>query len=144
MKIVRFEDVGSWQEGRKLCTMIYEITQHGQFSKDFGLRDQIRRAAVSVISNIAEGFDSKSNMEFHRFLIYARRSVSEVKSQLYVALDVKYIDQEKFNVIYRQADSIGKLINGFVRFLSSTKKSISKQRNNQLTNKLANKQTIHQ
>jgi four helix bundle protein len=143
MKIIRFEDIGSWQEGRKLCTMIYGITQYGQFNKDFGLRDQIRRAAVSVISNIAEGFDSKSNIEFHRFLIYARRSISELKSQLYVALDVKYISRSEFDTIYMQAEKTAKLTNGFVRFLSQHKKSAPKSSNENL-NKLANKQTIHQ
>lgn len=123
MKIVRFEDIQSWQEGRKLCKMIYEISRRGQFSKDFGLRDQIQRAAVSIISNIAEGFDSKSNIEFHRFLIYARRSISEVKSQLYVALDTKYISQAEFDSIYSQAEKVAKLTNGFVRFLSLNRKS---------------------
>ena len=131
MKIVRFEDVESWKEGRKLCNMIYEIARHEQFSRDFGLRDQIQRAAVSIVSNIAEGFDSKSNAEFHRFLVYARRSVSEVKSQLYVAVDAKYISQEEFDHIYGQADKVGKLTNGFLRFLSANKKSKPKQTNQQ-------------
>ena len=134
MKIVRFEDVQSWQEGRKLCKMIYEISRRGQFSKDFGLRDQIQRAAVSIISNIAEGFDSKSNIEFHRFLIYARRSISEVKSQLYVAVDAKYISQQEFDLIYGQADKVGKLTNGFLRFLSQNKKSMPKSSDKKQTN----------
>ena len=131
MKIVRFEDVESWKEGRKLCNMIYAIARHEQFSRDFGLRDQIQRAAVSIVSNIAEGFDSKSNAEFHRFLVYARRSISEVKSQLYLAVDAKYISPEEFDLIYSQADKVGKLTNGFLRFLSANKKSKPKQTNQQ-------------
>lgn len=131
MKIVRFEDVESWKEGRKLCNMIYAIARHEQFSRDFGLRDQIQRAAVSIVSNIAEGFDSKSNAEFHRFLVYARRSISEVKSQLYLAVDAKYISPEEFDLIYSQTDKVGKLTNGFLRFLSANKKSKPKQTNQQ-------------
>jgi len=134
MRIVRFEDVESWKEGRKLCNMVYEAARHGQFSRDFGLRDQIQRAAVSIVSNIAEGFDSKSNAEFHRFLVYARRSISEVKSQLYVAVDAKYISQEEFDLIYSQADKVGKLTNGFLRFLSANKKSKPKSTDNNQTN----------
>jgi len=142
MKIVRFEDVESWKEGRKLCNMVYEIARHGQFSRDFGLRDQIQRAAVSIVSNIAEGFDSKSNAEFYRFLIYARRSISEVKSQLYVAIDAKYISQQEFNIIYNQADKVGKLTNGFLRFLSANKKSKPRLPNNKQTNEQANEITF--
>jgi len=115
--------------------MIYGMTTKGRFQADFGLGDQIQRASVSAISNIAEGFESKSNAEFHRFLVYARRSVSEVKSQLYVALDEKYISDREFDLTYGQAEKTGKLINGFIRFLSSTTKP---KPGNQLTIKQAN------
>ena len=88
--ISRFEDVLAWQEARKLVKMIYLLTNLGAIGKDFGLRDQIRRAAVSVMTNIAEGFDCDSKAEFGRFLGIARRSAVEVQSLLYTALDINY------------------------------------------------------
>jgi four helix bundle protein len=94
--IKRFEDLHAWQSARELVRMVYEDTGQKEFSRDFGLKDQIRRAAVSVMSNIAEGFGSGSDAEFVRFLGIARRSDSEVQSQSYVALDLKYISQEHF------------------------------------------------
>ncbi len=90
-KIRRFEDLQSWQKARQLTNLIYELTSHPEFAKDFRLRDQIRDAAGSVMHNIAEGFDAGSNPEFIRFLKMARRSASEVQSQLYLSLDRKYI-----------------------------------------------------
>ena len=84
--ITKFEDLIAWQEARKLVSMIYKITSDGLFSKDFGLKDQIQRAAVSSMTNIAEGFDNESTVEFARFLGMARRSSVEVQSLLYVAL----------------------------------------------------------
>lgn len=126
MRLLRFEDIEGWKEGRVLCEMVYNVTEKGRFGRDFGLRDQIRRAAVSVMSNIAEGFDSRSNREFSRFLVISRRSVSEVKSQLYVALDRGYIAADEFDRIYKQCDNVGKLVNGFLRFLSASKKGDGK------------------
>ena len=123
MRILRFEDIDSWKEGRILCGMVYDASENVRFKNDFGLKDQIRRAAV--ISNISEGFDSRSNREFSRFLVMARRSASEVKTQLYVALDRKYISQNDFEKIYSQCDKVGKLVNGFIRFLSSSAKRTS-------------------
>lgn len=87
MTVKCFEEINAWIEARKLTKRIYDITNETRFSKDFELKDQIRRAAVSIMANISEGFDSQSNEEFIRFLIYARRSSSEVQSHLYVALD---------------------------------------------------------
>lgn len=140
MRIIRFEDVESWKEGRILCKMVYEIARREQFATDFGLRNQIQRAAVSVVSNIAEGFDSRSNPEFQRFLIYARRSLSEVKCQLYIALDAEYISQQEFTGIYDQADKVGRLANGFIRFLSLHRKP-PRITSNKQTNKPTNEQT---
>ena len=94
--IRRFEDIRAWQEARLLVSQIYKLTGSGGFAKDFGLRDQLRRAAVSDIANIAEGFDCDSNAEFARFLGIARRSAVEVQSLLYVTLDVGYIDKNTF------------------------------------------------
>jgi len=91
-KVERFEDLIAWQKARQLTSVIYRITSLSDFARDFGLRDQIRRAAVSVMSNIAEGFDRASRSEFHQFLVIAKASCAEVRSQLYVAQDVGYID----------------------------------------------------
>lgn len=117
MKIERFEDIEAWKEARNLVNMIYDVSNEGLFSKDFSLRNQIRGASVSVMSNIAEGFDRGTNREFIQFLIVARASASEVKSQLYVALDGNYIHQNKFDKIYQQATKVISLIDGFIRYL---------------------------
>jgi four helix bundle protein len=117
MKIERFEDIEAWKEARNLVNMIYDISNEGPFSKDFSLRNQVRGASVSVMSNIAEGFDRGTNREFIQFLIVARASASEVKSQLYVALDRNYIHQNKFDKVYQQATKVISLIDGFIRYL---------------------------
>lgn len=117
MKIERFEDIEAWKEARKLVGMIYDILDEGRFSKGFSLRNQIRSAFISTMSNIAEGFDRETNREFIQFLIIARASTSEVKSHLYVALDQKYINHEKFGEIYQQATKVISLIDGFIRYL---------------------------
>lgn len=120
MTIKRFEDIEGWKEARKLTKMVYDITKKNLFSRDYRLRDQITAAAVSVMSNIAEGFDSQSNPEFVRFLAYSRRSCSEVQSCLYVALDQAYIKQEEFNEIYAQAKLTAKLCNGLITYLKKS------------------------
>lgn len=91
--------------------------------KDFGLRDQMRRAAVSVMANIAEGFDGQSDAEFIQFLIYARRSASEVQSHLYVALDQRYLTGEEFDNLYDWAVQVKNLISGFIRYLRTDRSS---------------------
>lgn len=111
-KVERFEDLIAWQKARQLTVDIYRITAHGEFAKDFGLRDQIRRAAVSVMSNIAEGFDRGSRGEFHQFLVVAKASCAEVRSQLYVAQDVRYIDQEAFSNLNSSTDELSRIIGG--------------------------------
>jgi len=121
MKIERFEDIRAWKETRELVKRIYEVTDGQAFQRDYSLRDQIRRAAVSIMGNIAEGFDRQSNREFVRFLLIAVSSASELKSHLYVALDQKYIDEESFREIYDRATMVGKLINGFIGYLRKKK-----------------------
>ena len=101
--IKRFEDIRAWQEARRLTQQIYQLSASGPFAQDFGLRNQIRRAAVSAMTNIAEGFDCESKREFIRFLGIARRSAVEVQSLLYAALDVGHINQETFQEHYAQA-----------------------------------------
>jgi len=98
--IKRFEDLQSWQKARQLANMIYDLTDRPRFAKDFQLRDQIRDAAGSVMHNIAEGFDSGTKAEFIRFLKIARRSASEVQSELYLALDRQYITQDDLTHAY--------------------------------------------
>lgn len=121
MEIKRFEDIESWQVARKLTTSIYALSQSSSLGKDFGLRDQLQRAAVSIMANIAEGFDSRSDAEFVRFLSYAYRSATEVQSHLYVALDQEYLDEEAFSQIYDKATTVKKLLNGFIRYLKNKK-----------------------
>jgi len=117
MKIDRFEDIEAWKEARNLVNTIYNISNEGLFSKDFSLKNQIRGASVSVMSNIAEGFDRGTNREFTQFLIVARASASEVKSQLYIALDRNYIDKNEFDTVYQQATKVISIIDGFIRYL---------------------------
>jgi four helix bundle protein len=119
MKIERFEDIEGWKLARELTRMVYDATKGEKFSRDFGLKDQIQRAAGSAMHNIAEGFDGGSDAEFIRFLRYAQRSCTEVKSQLYAALDQDYISDEQFRLIYEQATQTHKCIGGFIRYLAS-------------------------
>ncbi len=116
-KINRFEDLQSWQKARQLANYIYDLTEQPKFSKDFKLRDQIQGAAGSVMHNIAEGFDSGTNPEFIRFLKMSRRSASEVQSELYLALDRKYITDENLNTAYSLATESKRLINGMIAYL---------------------------
>jgi len=111
--IRRFEDIHAWQEARLLSSQIYSLTSENSFNKDFGLRDQLRRSAVSVMANIAEGFDCDSHAEFARFLGIARRSAVEVQSLLYAALDAGYITQEIFQNHYNQASKVKALVSAF-------------------------------
>ena len=111
-KVRRFEDLVAWQKARKLTAEIYRVTSEGRFSKDFGLRDQIRRASVSVMSNLAEGFDRGGRGEFHQFLVIAKGSCAEVRSQLYVALDAHYLSQELFEKLLDMAEELSRVING--------------------------------
>jgi four helix bundle protein len=123
MKINKFEDIQAWQQARILVNMIYEAIKNNiKFDKDLRFKSQISAAAVSTMSNIAEGFGSQSNLEFIKFLIYSRRSCSEVQSHLYVALDQKYIGKEKFNQIYKQTSKVKELLGGFIRYLRNSKR----------------------
>jgi len=106
MKIERFEDIEAWQLARELTQQVYHLTKKPGFTKDYGLKRQIQDAAGSSMHNIAEGFDSEMNAEFIRFLRYAKRSCTEVQSELYVALDEKYISHNEFKDVYGQASRI--------------------------------------
>ena len=111
-KIEKFENLIAWQKARMLTQEIYKITRHDNFAKDLGLRNQIQRAAVSIMSNIAEGFERGNPREFHQFLSIAKASCAEVRSQLYVALDVNYLDNEQFSSLLDLAKETGKIIGG--------------------------------
>ena len=111
-RISRFEDLIAWQKARELAKNIYKITKQGEFYKDFGLRDQIRRASVSVMSNLAEGFERGGRSEFHQFLVIAKGSCAELRSQLYVAIDVNYIDEMAFNKLDALAKETSRLVGG--------------------------------
>ena len=119
MPIRRFEDIEGWQLARELTRQVYTASHSGEFSRDFGLRDQITRAAGSTMHNIAEGFDGGSNAEFIKFLRYSQRSCSEVQSQLYVALDQGYLSRDEFDAIYAQAELTHAKVGGFIRYLLS-------------------------
>jgi len=121
MLIERFEDIKAWQLARTLVREIYAISAKGPFAKDFGLKDQIRRAAGSVMHNIAEGFDSGSRAEFARFLRYSQRSATEVMSQLYIALDQGYLTQEQFNSLLKLASETRATCGGLIKHLQAKK-----------------------
>lgn len=123
MKIERFEDIEAWKAARELVHLVYQASAKGELARDFGLRDQMRRAAVSVMANIAEGFDGQSDGAFIQFLIYARRSASEVQSHLYVALDQGYVTRQEFDTVYERAVQAKNLISGFMRYLHSDRAS---------------------
>jgi four helix bundle protein len=111
-KIQRFEDLIAWQKGRELTRKIYELSRQGNFAKDFDLAGQIRRAAVSIMSNIAEGFEREGQREFRQFLSIAKGSCAELRSQLYVAFDCGYLSEGDFANLLKQAEEVGRIIGG--------------------------------
>lgn len=117
MKIERFEDIEAWQLARELTRTVYQLTKLSRFTHDYGLKRQIQEAAGSAMHNIAEGFDSETNAEFIRFLRYAKRSCTEVQSELYVALDEAYISMSEFQDAYEQARRTRAAIRGFINYL---------------------------
>ncbi len=120
-KIERFEDIESWKKARALASHIYRSTNSGAFGRDFGLRDQIRRAGVSSMSNIAEGFErGGGDKEFARFLSIAKGSAGEVRSQLYVALDAGYITRAEIDELSQLAIEVSRLLSGFMQYLNTS------------------------
>jgi len=116
-KIRKFQDIKAWEKSRGLTKEIYNITNNKKFTKDWGLKDQIRRASVSIMSNIAEGFSRQTDKEFAQFLYIAKGSASEVQSHLYIAYDLSYINEEIFKSLLEKTEEIINLIGGFVRYL---------------------------
>ncbi len=119
--IKKFEDLKIWQDARVLCRKIHEeISSNENFYRDFALRDQIKRSSGSIMDNITEGFDRNGRREFIQFLSIAKASNSEVKSQLYRALDYQYISEKNFKALYIYTDEIGKMIGGFIKYLKTS------------------------
>ncbi len=119
--IEKFEDMDVWQRARVMAKSIYSISGEGKFSKDYGLRDQIQKAAVSVMSNIAEGFERGSNKEFIQFLFIAKGSAGEIRAQLYVAFDLGYIPENKFKKLNTEVLVISQQLSGFIKYLKESK-----------------------
>ena len=115
--ISKFEDIEAWADARLLVAEVYKETRNGHLGKDFGLRDQIQRAAVSIMANIAEGFERKNSKEFAHYLRIARGSCAEVQSHLYVALDANLIDKSIFDALQAMATRTGRKISAFQRYL---------------------------
>ena len=111
-KVTRFEDLIAWQRTRTLTKAVYEATQQGNFARDYGLGGQMQRAAVSVMSNVAEGYERSSAADFQRFLSMAKASCAELRSQLYVALDIGYLDETRFTQLADQAQEVARVIGG--------------------------------
>lgn len=118
--IRRFEDLEAWKISREITKEIYRISKNDLFARDFGLRDQIRRASVSIMSNIAEGFERDGDKEFINFLSIAKGSSGEVRAQLYVALDQNYISQDEFNTLHNKVTENSRVIAGLIKYLKQS------------------------
>jgi four helix bundle protein len=119
MKSKTFEDLKVWQDTRAFVKLIYELTASESFKKDYGLKDQIQRAAVSIMNNIAEGFERNNNKEFVVFLKYSKGSAGEIRSMLYVALDLNYISKSTFDEYYTSVIKIITQISNFIKYLKN-------------------------
>ena len=116
-KINSFEEINAWKESRDFNKVIYGLTNKGEFEKDFDLKRQIRRASVSISSNIAEGFERNTNKEFIHFLYISKASAGEVRSQLYLAMDLGYLEEKEFILLKEKIENISKMISGFIKYL---------------------------
>ncbi|MCK4225689.1 four helix bundle protein [candidate division WOR-3 bacterium] len=115
--IEKFEDIEAWKKARELAKKTYYLIESGVFAKDWSLKDQVRRASISIMSNIAEGYGRRTDKEFTQFLYIALGSVFESQSQLYLACDLSYINEAEFNDIYSKSEEVKKLIGGFIKYL---------------------------
>ena len=116
----KFEDLELWKNGRVIVNKVYDLSGAGLFAKDFVLKDQMRGAGVSIISNIGEGFERDGNSEHKQFLPYAKGSTGEVRSQLYLALDRKYITQKEFDEVYEMLITEAKMLSGFMQYIKNS------------------------
>jgi four helix bundle protein len=115
----RFEELEVWQRAKDLTNLIYKYSTDGSFSRDFGLRDQMRRASVSIMSNIAEGFESQTQAMFIKYLGYAKGSAGELRAQLYIAKDQGYINEDEFNTMFSTVEICSKQLARFIQYLES-------------------------
>ena len=122
-KFNSFEEINSWLKARQFNKRVYEITDNQNFKRDFDLVRQIRRASISISSNIAEGFERNTDKEFIHFLYIAKASAGEVRSQLYLASDLNYIEKVEFEELFKNVSDISKLISGFIKYLNDSQKS---------------------
>ncbi|HRZ08278.1 MAG TPA: four helix bundle protein [Gemmatimonadales bacterium] len=122
VKVRHFEELVVWQRARELTKGVYQVSGKGPFARDFGLRDQLRRAAVSVMANIAEGFERGGRKEFHQFLSVGKASCAEVRSGLYVALDAGYVTQQEFATLLGHAEAIGRMLGRMRRSVAAQRK----------------------
>lgn len=123
MKITRFEDLNIWKESMVLTKEIYKTTSCTCFTKDRGLQDQIRRASISISSNIVEGFEKNNNNEFIRFLKISKGSIGEVRNQLHIALMINYITQDQFDHLNTNLDNLAKQVGGFIAYLQKKREN---------------------
>ena len=134
MKITTFEDIKAWQASRVLAKMVYDAVKSNKgANNDYRFREQVQSAAVSIMSNIAEGFSRRTTKEFIQFLFISKGSAAEVQSQLYVALDQGYINQEKFNTLHSKSDEVARLLSGFIQYLLKAERQTQKTQRTQRT-----------
>lgn len=126
MAAKRFEDLEVWISAKDFAVTLYQLTEQGDFKKDFGLKDQMRRASVSIISNIAEGFERNGNKEFIQFLSIAKGSAGEVRAQLYIAKELNYISETDFNKLNEQITQVSRMLSGFMNYLKQSELKGSK------------------
>lgn len=119
--IEKFEDIIAWKKAMELCDLIYVCTNKDRFSKDFGLKDQVRRSSVSIVSNIAEGFERGGNNQFIYFLSIAKGSAGELRAQIYISKNQDYITVEEFNTLNNKVIEVSKTISGLINYLKTTK-----------------------
>ena len=122
-RVERFEDLSAWQKARELTREVYRISRKGTFARDFGLSGQIQRAAVSVMSNVAEGFERGGRGEFHQFVIVAKASCAEVRSHLYAALDAGHLEQAEFQLLLARAEELARILGGLRAALECQRKT---------------------
>ena len=121
-----FEELEVWISAKQLSVAVYKLTNTGDLNKDFGLKDQMRRASVSIISNIAEGFERNGNKEFIQFLSIAKGSAGELRAQIYLANELEYLDKETFNLLLEKTTSVSKMLSGLINYLKQSELSGSK------------------
>ncbi len=125
--IVRFEDIDAWQTARELTGLVYKLTRSGEFARDFGLRDQMQRASVSIMSNIAEGFENRTNLLFRDYLGRAKASSGELRAQLYIAIDTGYLNDNDFSQVFELCDKCSRQISRFIQYLAQKPNAIREE-----------------